>query len=310
MMAFQRCSGWQWSTGALGDVEDDAVVADGQFVGHGADLGRDVGVAGGPVAGVVADDGVHPRRDAEAVEVGLARAQSGAARRFVGWRDVGSDEVDGRLVQAAGRLAGLIADDDSALRIRGGGVDAGEGHGRPVDPRRVVIGAEQDDRTVRGDFVEDARGRSTAGEVGHRPAAAGDPALGAPQIQAQGVECLVEPVGPAEVAGQGYLSAESRVHVGVDEAGGEQAAGGGDGAGRRRLGSARADLADESVPDAHWILGPERVPVEDGDIEDIEIHCCLPTALSKLGRGAVAAFRLGSSAASGGGASRSQGPVR
>jgi hypothetical protein len=58
------------------------------------------------------------------------------------------------------------------------------------------------------------------------------------------------------------------------------------------------------------ILGPERVPVEDGDIEDIEIHCCLPTALSKLGRGAVAAFRLGSSAASGGGASRSQGPVR
>src|SRR5699024_4792962 len=92
--------------------------------------------------------------------------------------------------------------------------------------------------------------------------------------------------------------------------GGEQAAGGGDGAGRRRLGSARADLADESVPDAHSILGPERVPVEEGDIEDIEIHCCLPTALSKLGRGAVAAFRLGSSAASGGGASRSQGPVR
>src|SRR5699024_4416889 len=126
MMAFQRCSGWQWSTGALGDVEDDAAVADGQFVGHGADLGRDVGVAGGPVAGVVADDGVHPRRDAEAVEVGLARAQSGAARRIVGGRDVGSDEVDGRLVQAAGRFAGLIADDDSALRIRGGGVDAGE----------------------------------------------------------------------------------------------------------------------------------------------------------------------------------------
>src|SRR5699024_10157220 len=152
--------------------------------------------------------------------------------------------------------------------------------------------------------------RSTAGEVGHRPAAAGDSALGASQIQAQGVECLVEPVGPAEVAGQGYLSAESRVHVGVDEAGGEQAAGGGDGAGRRRLGSARADLADESVPDAHSALGPERVPVEDGDIEDIEIHCCLPTALSKLGRGAVAAFRRGSSAASGGGASRSQGPVR
>jgi hypothetical protein len=272
MMAFQRCSGWQWSTGALGDVEDDAAVADGQFVGHGADLGRDVGVAGGPVAGVVADDGVHPRRDAEAVEVGLARAQSGAARRIVGGRDVGSDEVDGRLVQAAGRFAGLIADDDSALRIRGGGVDAGEGHGRPVDPRRVVVGAEQDDRTVRGDFVE--------------------------------------PVGPAEVAGQGLLPAESRVHVGVDEAGGEQAAGGGDGAGRRRLGSARADLADESVPDAHSALGPERVPVEDGDIEDIEIHCCLPTALSKLGRGAVAAFRRGSSAASGGGASRSQGPVR
>src|SRR5699024_1360640 len=137
------------------------------------------------------------RRDAEAVEVGLARAQSGAARRIVGGRDVGSDEVDGRLVQAAGRFAGLIADDDSALRIRGGGGEAGGGHGRPVDPRRVVVGAEQDDRTVRGDFVE--------------------------------------PVGPAEVAGQGYLSAESRVHVGVDEAGGEQAAGGGDGAGRRRL---------------------------------------------------------------------------
>src|SRR5699024_12129656 len=124
------------------------------------------------------------------------------------------------------------------------------------------------------------------------------------------VECLVEPVGPAEVAGQGYLSAESRVHVRVDEAGGEQAAGGGVGAGRRRLGSARADLADESVPDAHSVLAPERVPLEDGDIEAIEMHCCLPTALSKLGRVAVAAFRLGSSAASGGGASRSQGPVR
>src|SRR5699024_2068124 len=81
--------------------------------------------------------------------------------------------------------------------------------------------------------------------------------------------------------------------------GGEQAAGGGDGAGRRRLGSARADLADESVPDAHSVLGQERVPVEDRDIEDIEIHCCLPTALSKLGRVAVAASRRGSSAASG-----------
>src|SRR5699024_12225466 len=80
--------------GALGDVEDDAAAADGQFVGHGADLGRDVGVAGGPVAGAVADDGIHPRRDAEAVEVGLVRAQSGAARRIVGGRDVGYDEVD------------------------------------------------------------------------------------------------------------------------------------------------------------------------------------------------------------------------
>src|SRR5699024_12301867 len=94
-------------------------------------------------------------------------------------------------------------------------------------------------------------------------------------------------------AGRGSWSAGGRVRVGVDAAGGEQAAGGGEGAGRRRLRSARADLADESVPDAHWILGPERVPVEDGDIEDIEIHCCLPTALSNLARGAVPAVRPG-----------------
>src|SRR5699024_7614746 len=106
--------------------------------------------------------------------------------------------------------------------------DAGEGHGRLVDPGRVVIGAEQDGRTVRGDLVEDVRGRSAAGEVGHRPAAAGDPALGASQMQTHSVECLVETVRLAEVAGQGLLSAEGRVHVGVDESGGEQAAGGGD----------------------------------------------------------------------------------
>ena len=148
----------------------------------------------------------------------------------------------------------------------------------------MVVGAEQDRGPIGAGFVEDVGARIASGEVGHRPAASDDPVIRGVSgcvcdIVPDHLQCLVERSGRADIAGQCLLAAEGRMHMGVDESGREQSAGGID---RTRCGNSRgagADLGDDPVTDAHAILGAQSITVEDCDVEDVEVHMLPPDCI-------------------------------
>ena len=179
---------------------------------------------------------VLPPRDAQRVQVALRledRVLPLPARRRRD--DVGVEGVRRTLVQAAGRVAVVVALDAAVPRVRRVAGDAAQLQRPAVDPRPVHVLVEQEHRTVGHDRVEVLLARKAAREALHRPAAAEDPRLvrvlvGVPRDHVEvgvAAEHVVEP-DPTQVP-----TGERRVHVAVLEPGEHQPAGGPHHAGAR-----------------------------------------------------------------------------
>ena len=171
-------------------------------------------------------DRVLPGGDPERVQVALGRAEPleevGAGRL----RRVAVDELDGTVVQRAGRLTVGVADDPAVRWIGRRAVDPRYGEGARVGPRDVTVVALEEGRPIWNDRVEQAAVRLAAREGGQRPAAAMDPLavgvggrMGGDRFEVRGRIGQV-----VEVAAPGEHAALDRVDMRVLEAGQERLA--------------------------------------------------------------------------------------
>ena len=232
------------------------------------------------MAEVLADDGVDPAGDADLVHPALTLQDPGAQLLRGLGGDMDADEVDGGLVEGAGGVAvGVPVDDAAGGGLRGRPVrtgDPGDLQGAGVDPGGVVVGAGELDRTVDADLgaqgVELGGGGGAAREVGHGPAAAGEPGVGLStvlQCSTDESEGLVRVRGAGEVEGERLDPGEDRMGVGVDEAGGDETAGRVDDA--VGLGAfTGTHSGEDAVGDGEGVSVQHLMSVEDGGVDDGE----------------------------------------
>ena len=242
-------------------------------------------------AGVAADDRVLPGGDAERVQVALPLEQPASVVLRADVRREHRDQRHRALVQGAGRAAVGVALDAAVGGVGGRGVDPGELEGPAVDPGAVVVAVGQERRPVRDDPVEVGGGGGAAREGRHRPAAAEDPGPVGVRggVRRDRGEVVLAGRALGQVAADPLQPALHRVHVGVDEAGRQQAAGQVDHPGARArlvLGQSAGVLAqvhpdDPTVPDDRGTGAGVPVPVEERTVpEHRRGHARLPIRCS------------------------------
>ena len=201
------------------------------------------------------------------------------------------DQVLRAFLEHADRAAVRGPLDPAVCRVEGVAGDPGELERFAVDPGAVAVAVRQVDRAVRGDLVQRRGCRDTAGERLHRPAAAGDPAVAgvALDVVADDREVLRQRDRAGQVAPAQLIACENRMHVRVDEARQQRAAGqvddlgaGADGGPGVRV---RLDRDDAPGPDPHGRAGREElVAVEDRAVAEGQVcvtwHRDLPSVVS------------------------------
>ena len=163
-------------------------------------------------------------RDAQRVQVRLARDEPGEEFGLGGRGRVRRDQAHRPVVQRPGRPAGLVPLDPPVDRVRGAGVDARDRHRRGVHPGAVVVPVRQEGGPPAGHGVQVGRCRQPAGKGRHGPPAAGHPGARRQRgaVFRHDLQALLPGPQPDQVAAQALQTAADRVHVRVAERGQRQ----------------------------------------------------------------------------------------
>ena len=171
--------------------------------------------------GIVADEGVLPSGDSEAVEIFLPLEHCAQHLLVADWGHHLEYDAHRPFVEGACRFAGGAPLDPAISRIWGVLIDSGKAKRPGVDPGGVAVAAGQEGRATGRDLIKIFSGRRATREGRHAPAATQDPRLSgvARDVRRHRLESGPPLVGGRQIASEQFEATPDRVHVSVNEAG-------------------------------------------------------------------------------------------